>query len=114
MSDSQAKNTLPRILISLLITLVIGAVWFYVSLPAINLRNTSFYSFFLILLLVYILVFMITLGVDTGGQGIHLKDYLSFAKNQCKVVVAIVLVLAAIFIVGQVISSPIKRENSFK
>ena len=47
MSDSQAKRTLPRMLISLLITLAIGAVWFYVSLPAINLHNTGFYSFVL-------------------------------------------------------------------
>ena len=68
MSDSQAKRTLPRMLISLLITLAIGAVWFYVSLPAINLHNTGFYSFVFILLLVYILVFMIILGVDTGHQ----------------------------------------------
>ena len=74
MSDSQAKRTLPRMLISLLITLAIGAVWFYVSLPAINLHNTGFYSFVFILLLVYILVFMIILGVDTGHQDINLKD----------------------------------------
>ena len=66
MSDSQAKRTLPRMLISLLITLAIGAVWFYVSLPAINLHNTGFYSFVFILLLVYILVFMIILDVGTG------------------------------------------------
>ena len=61
MSDSQAKRTLPRVLISLLVTLIIGGVWFYVSLPAINLHNTSFYSFVFILLLVYVLVFMIVL-----------------------------------------------------
>ena len=101
MSDSQAKRTMPRVLISLLVTLVIGAIWFYVSLPAINLHNTGFFSFILVLLLIYILVFMIALGVDTGSQGIHLRDYLSFAKNQCKVVVILVLVLAAIFVVGQ-------------
>lgn len=114
MSDSQAKGTLSRVLISLLITLVIGAVWFYVSLPAINLHNTGFYSFVLVLLLVYILVFMIALGVDTGGQGIHLRDYLSFAKSQCKVVVILVLVLAAIFAAGQVISLPILRSSSYQ
>lgn len=114
MSDSQAKGTMSRVLISLLITLVIGAVWFYVSLPAINLHNTSFYSFVLVLLLVYILVFMIVLGVDTGGQGIHLRDYLSFAKSQCKVVVILVLVLAAIFVAGQVISLPILRSSSYQ
>ena len=114
MSDSQAKRTLPRILISLLITLVIGAVWFYISLPALNLHNTCVYSFILILLLVYILVFMITLGVDTGKQGIHLRDYLSFAKNQCKAVVIIVVALVILFIVGQIISAPIFRSGSYR
>lgn len=113
MSDSQAKRTLPRVLISLLVTLIIGGVWFYVSLPAINLHNTSFYSFVFILLLVYVLVFMIALGADTGKQEIHLRDYLSFAKNQCKVVVVVVVVLAAIFVVGQIISAPLLRAGSY-
>lgn len=113
MSDSQAKRTLPRVLISLLVTLIIGGVWFYVSLPAINLHNTSFYSFVFILLLVYVLVFMIALGADTGKQEIHLRDYLSFAKNQCKVVVVIVVALAAIFVVGQIISAPILRAGAY-
>jgi len=115
MSDTQAKRTMPRVLISLLITLVIGAVWFYVSLPAINLQNTGFYSFIFVLLLVYILVFMIALGVDTGSrQGIGLKDYLSFAKNQCKAVVVIVIALAAVFIIGQIISAPILRAGAYQ
>lgn len=113
MSDSQAKRTLPRVLISLLVTLIIGGVWFYVSLPAINLHNTSFYSFVFILLLVYVLVFMIVLGADTGKQEIHLRDYLSFAKNQCKVVVVVVVVLAAIFVVGQIISAPLLRAVAY-
>ena len=87
MSDSKPRKTLSCILISLLITLVIGFVWFYVSLPALNFHNTSFYSFVLVLLLVYILVFMIALGVErsdkeayTGGG--RLRDYFAFAK-QC-------------------------------
>jgi hypothetical protein len=113
MSDSPTAKTLPRILLSLVITLVIGGVWFYVSLPALNLHNTGLYSFVLVLLLVYILVFMITLGVDTGKQGIHLRDYLSFAKNQCKAVVVIVVALAAIFIVGNILSAPLLRAGTY-
>ena len=113
MSDSQAKRTMPRMLISLLITLAIGAVWFYVSLPAINLHNTGFYSFVFVLLLVYILVFMIVLGVDTGKQEIHLRDYLSFAKSQCKIVVIAIAVLAVLFVVGQILSAPIFRASSY-
>ena len=113
MSDGQVKRTMPRALISLLITLAIGAVWFYISLPAINLHNTSFYSFVFILLLVYILVSMIVMGIDTGKQEVHLRDYLSFAKNQCKIVVIVVVALAAIFVVGQILSAPIFRASAY-
>lgn len=113
MSDSKAKSTFSRILISVLVTLVVGAVWFYVSLPALNLHNTGLYSFILVLLLVYMLVFMIALGVDTGNKGIHLRAYLSFAKNQCKAVVVIVLAIVVVFVIGQILSAPIFRANAY-
>ena len=45
MSDSQAKRTLPRMLISLLITLAIGAVWFYVSKIMVIWRNMDSISY---------------------------------------------------------------------
>ena len=103
MSDSQAKRTLPRMLISLLITLPLARCGFMFPCPpltcTIQVLQLRFYPS-----VVYILVFMIILGVDTGHQEIHLKDYLSFAKNQCKIVVLIVVVMAAIFVVGQLIS----------
>ena len=111
---SKSKSTMSRMAASLIITLIIAAVWFYVSLPAINLHNTGFYSYVLVLLLVYILVFMIALGVDTGTQGMRLQTYLSFAKSQCKAVVVIVLALAAIFVAGQIISAPIFRAGSYR
>ena len=114
MPENKSHSTLSRMVISLVVTLVIAAVWFYVSLPAINLHNTGFYSYVLVLLLVYILVFMIALGVDTGTQGIRLQTYLSFAKSQCKAVVVIVLALAAIFVVGQILSAPILRAGSYR
>lgn len=113
MSDNNTKRTLPRIGLSALITIIIGAVWFYISLPALNLHNTSFYSFVFVLLLVYILVFMITLGADTGKQGIRLRSYLSFAKHQCKAVVIILLALLVVFIIGQILSAPLFRAGSY-
>ena len=114
MPENKSHSTLSRMVISLVVTLVIAAVWFYVSLPAINLHNTGFYSYVLVLLLVYILVFMIALGVDTGTQGMRLQTYLSFAKSQCKAVGVIVLALAAIFVVGQILSAPILRAGSYR
>ena len=118
MSDSKPRKTLSCILISLLITLVIGCVWFYVSLPALNFHNTSFYSFVLVLLLVYILVFMIALGVERNDNkeytsGGRLREYFSFAKQQCKVVLLIVVALLAVLVVGQILSAPLLRASAY-
>ena len=113
MSKKLPKSTASRIALSIVITLVFAAVYFYVTLPAINLHNTSFYSFLVICLLLYIVVAMILMGVDTGKTSLTFKDYVAFAKSQCKAVVAVLLVLAAIFVLGQIISLPVFRANAY-
>jgi len=113
MSTNPKKKTLSRIFMSILVTLVIAAIYFYVSLPAINLHNPEFYSFLSICLLLYIVIAMILLGYDTGKASITLKDYIAFAKSQCKLVVIMFLALAALFVLGQVISMPIFRSNAY-
>lgn len=107
------KTTSSRILMSILITLIFSSVYFYVTLPALNLHNTPFYSFIAICLILYIVVAMLLLGYDTGTTNITLKDYIAFAKSQCKVVVAGLLVLAGLFILGQVLSMPIFRSSAY-
>lgn len=113
MSDTPSKRSPRRIVISVLITLVLAALYYYYSLPALNLHSTSFYSFILIVVLVYILVSMIVLGSDAGETNISLRDYIAFAKGQCKVALIILGVLVAIFVVGQVISLPIFRASAY-
>ena len=46
---------LTRTLLNLLVTLVVGAVYFYFALPALNPQDESFYGFLLLLCLVYML-----------------------------------------------------------
>ncbi len=113
MSDPHSKRSPRRIVISLFITLVLAALYYYYSLPALNLHSTSFYSFILIVVLVYILVSMIVLGSDAGETNISLRDYIAFAKGQCKIALIILGVLAALFVIGQVISLPIFRASAY-
>ncbi|MBP1757775.1 MAG: hypothetical protein H6Q61_24, partial [Firmicutes bacterium] len=113
MSTKLPKSTSFRVALSIVITFVFAAIYFYVTLPAINLHNTSFYSFLAVCLLLYIVVAMILMGMDPGKASLTLKDYIAFAKSQCKIVVAILLVLAAIFVLGQLISLPVFRANAY-
>ncbi len=62
------KNT-ARIAVNLLITLIVGILYFYFELPAINLKDPSFYGFLFILAAVYCVLTVISHGlykVDSG------------------------------------------------
>ncbi len=107
------KSTASRIVASILVTLVFAFVYFYVTLPAINLHNTQFYSFIAICLVLYIVIAMLLLGYDSGSSNYTFKDYIAFAKSQCKIVVAGLLVLVALFVLGQAISLPIFRSGAY-
>ena len=65
------KSRLGKILVSLLITAVVGLVYFYVALPPINLQSSDFYTFVGILCVVYVLSALVSSGmsVATGGGG---------------------------------------------
>jgi hypothetical protein len=113
MSNRTTKKTTSRILLSILITLVFAVVYFYITLPAINLHNPGIYSFVCICLLLYIVIAMILMGFDTGTSSITFRDYVAFAKSQCKLLVVILLAIAALYIIGQIISMPIFRSSAY-
>ncbi len=112
-NTNKPKSTTSRILLSIAITLVFALVYFYVTLPALNLHNPAFYSFVFICLLLYILLAMILTGFSAGQSAISFRDFIQFAKTQSKVVVAIVLLLAVFAGLGQLISLPIFRSSSY-
>ena len=51
-----------KILTNLLVTLAVGGAYFYVSLPALNLQSNDFYSFMILLCVVYVVSALITSG----------------------------------------------------
>ncbi len=65
-----------RIAINSLVTLLVGAVYFYLELPAINLHAEEFYGFVLLLCAVYCGCALLT----SGFQGEGAKGYFRFVK----------------------------------
>ena len=71
----RARGTpVTRLLISLLIALVFGAVYFYFKLPALNVHSGDFY-WFIVFLCVVFSVCMILLG---GYQAVTPGEYLRY------------------------------------
>lgn len=105
------RKPVPRALISLLITLVVGLAYFYVSLPAINLHAVEFYFFAGLLCAVYFFCSLLLAGVGVSGTP---KEVFSFIKKQCKIPAFILAALAVIFLVGTVISMPVFRAADYR
>ena len=57
-----------RIAFSIIVTAVVGFLYFYVSLPAINLQDGSFYTFLVVLGAVYIISAYLASGPDKDKE----------------------------------------------
>ena len=103
-------SPIARTLINLLVTLIFGAVYFYVTLPAINLKSPDFYIFALLLCAVYAVCAVIT----SGFQGTGAKGYFGFVKKQCRVPFFAAAALVAIALVGSILSWEVIRASSYR
>ena len=116
MNEKQPRRPLgktARVLISLAVTLVFGLVYFYVSLPALNLQDSGFYSFFFLLCLVYVAASLFTSGFRmAAGSGV--KDYLRFVRNQCLPAGILMVLLIAVGLIGALVSMPIFRAAAYR
>ena len=99
-----------RTAINLAVTLLFAAVYYYVALPAINLKTAEFYTFFVLLAVVYCVCAVIT----SGFQGTGAKGYFKFVKKQCKVPFFLTVGLLAVALVGSIISWEVFRAADYR
>ena len=121
-SDAAARaprGRLGNVLLNLLITLIAGAVYFYVAIPAINLQAGEFYSFVFMLCMIYLLCALVTSGFrgkkgEKTFQRGQLKEYLTFIKQQCLPVGILLIAMVVVIVVGQIVSLPIFRAGAYR
>lgn len=102
-----------KILLNILVTLIVGAVYFYFGLPAINLHDKSLYVFVGVLCVVYFACALVTSGFHLDrSEGV--RGYFRFIKNQCLPIGILFAVLILVAIVGSVISMPIFRAGAYR
>ena len=119
MNERSSKTVIPfpkgkgsRILINLIVTVVFGLIYFYVTIPAINPQSSDFYVFIGALCVVYVLCALITSGFHMAGT--PPREYFRFVKNQCLPVGILFGLLIVVGIVGTVISMPIFRASEYR
>ena len=124
MSKNRRKFRVPRskpgkILMNLLVTLLLGGIYFYVTLPALNFQSGDFYSFVGFLCVVYIVCAFLTSGFRMDTEVVmapaeRVKEYIRFIKQQCLPVGLLFVALIAVALVGEVLSMPIFRAGAYR
>lgn len=107
-----------RILVSLAVTALVGFLYFYFAMPAINPQSPDFYTFLAILCIVYsISVFVLSMksGADiVATPKDKVKSWLQFVKQSCFPVAVLFVSVLAIALVGQILSLPILRASAYR
>lgn len=105
-------------LISIAVTLVLGGIYYYVALPAINIHSEGFWGFIILLFIILTVSaailqrkkFKVVQHVD---KKLHLIKLLKQSKLTYGLTIATGL-LIVIFIVGSVLSSPIVNAKKYQ
>ena len=101
---------LMRTTINLVVTLLFAAVYFYVTLPALNFKSGDLYVVLLLTCAVYCGCAVIT----SGFQGDGIKGYFGFVKKQCKIPALAAAALILIAVVGSVIGWEVIRATDYR
>ncbi|MCM1257498.1 MAG: CvpA family protein [Roseburia sp.] len=104
-----------KVLILIVLVLLIG-VFYYVTLPAINIHSTDFWMYLLFVIAVLTVVYILGKGkreLFTRGKDLNLKDLLKSFKL-AKLGVFLFVLTAAVFFVGSILSSPIINASKYQ
>ena len=69
-----------KILINIIVMLIVGVIYFYMALPAINLHARDFYVFIAVLCIAYFVSALITSGMNLDRRE-GVKGYFNFIKK---------------------------------
>lgn len=100
-------STLKRVLISLVLTLVVGAVAYYFMLPALNFKAIELYIYIAVVIVAYIGIFGIV------SKAYFRPEYMEYAKNKVKIPIILILVLAVVVGIGYLTGATIFRAKDY-
>ena len=101
------KNAKVKIIVNIIITLIIGAVLYYLMIPALNFKAIEFYMYIGFICLVYI-----ALTALTSKVAIH-PEYQPYLRKRSRIPGIIIGVLAIICLVGYIIGAQVFRAKSY-
>lgn len=96
-----------RLLLSLLITAVLGGAAYYMLLPAINIHDSQFYIFLILIIAIFLVAFSF---VCKANKKIERKEYV---KKKSVIPVGIAAVIIVVMVIGYLTGVTLFRANSY-
>ena len=110
--SSFTNKPVSRVIISLILTAIAGAVYFYVELPAMNIHAMEFYFFIIGLCLVFSAC-LILLGSAKAFFSSQPGEMLKYYFKKLPIPAAIIVLLLLVILVGNLAGAEIFRANAY-
>ena len=94
---------------SLIVTIVVGFIYFYIYLPALNIHSEDLYGFIMLLCIVYTGCMIFLEGMRTRS----LKEFISFSWRRVKLPFIVFVAIVAVMAVGYLFGLVIFRASSY-
>ena len=105
--ETPKGSNLKRVIISIILTLIIGAVAYYAMLPALNFKAIELYIYIGMLIVAYIGIYGI------ASKAYFRPEYMEYAKNKVKIPIVLILVLALVVGIGYLTGASIFRAKDY-
>lgn len=96
-----------KLIINIIVTLIGGAVAYYLMLPALNFKAMEFYYFIAVVIAIYIGMTFLT------SKAFIKPEYIAYVKKQSVVPIAIGLVFALVLGIGYLTSAALFRAKAY-
>ena len=100
-------STLKRVIISLLLTALVGAGAYYAMLPALNFKAFELYIYIGVVIFAYIGIFGVV------SKAYFRPEYMEYAKDKVKIPIALILVLVLIVGIGYLTGVELFRAKDY-
>ena len=107
MPETPKGSTIKRVIVSLLLTLVVAGIAYYVMLPALNFKALELYIYIAVVIMAYIGIFGVL------SKAYFRPEYMEYAKNKVKIPIVIILVLAAFVGIGYLTGIELFRAKDY-
>ena len=96
-----------KLVLAFIATIVVGGVYFYATVPAINIHASEFYTYLILLVATFMVSFYMLIGAN---KKIERRE---FAKKHSKIPVIIIAIIFIVMVVGFVVGSTLFRSHDY-